>query len=261
MTFLWEAYKRALFVPFVPIIWAVMSVFSIVAAPFGTADGLTLGARAIFWPLMIGAGVLVGAALRVLVQQILCVTNIFLEIALIAVLASAILSAPAIWLLDRLIDPPDARLASLWTVALYVFLVSVSVSALRHSLRPGGLLVPARLLPPAARQPGPRLYARLEPGVQAPLLRLQVRDHYVDVVTERGQASLLMRFADAMAELDGVPGLQVHRSHWVADAAVARVRRERGKHILETRDGAEIPVSKTYLPQVIARGLIEGDQA
>lgn len=261
MTFLREAYKRALLVPFVPIIWAVMSVFCIVAAPFGTADGLSLAARAIFWPLMIGAGVLVGAALRVLVQQILCVTNVLLEITLIAALASVLLSAPAIWLFDRLIEPPAARLSSFSTVTLYVFLVSVSVSALRHSLRPGGILVPVRPLPPAARQAGPRLFARLDPEVQAPLLRLQVRDHYVDVVTERGQASLLMRFADAMAELDGVPGLQVHRSHWVAEDAVARVRRERGKHILETRDGAEIPVSKTYLPQAIARGLIEGDQA
>jgi hypothetical protein len=30
---------------------------------------------------------------------------------------------------------------------------------------------------------------------------------------------LLMRFSDATAELDGLPGLRVHRSWWIAEGA------------------------------------------
>nr|WP_255714076.1 LytTR family DNA-binding domain-containing protein [Pelagibacterium xiamenense] len=56
-----------------------------------------------------------------------------------------------------------------------------------------------------------------------------------------------MRLADAIAETDGVAGLQIHRSHWVAASAVAGLERRNGKTFVALRSGALLPVSRSYL--------------
>ena len=50
----------------------------------------------------------------------------------------------------------------------------------------------------------------------ATLIYLKTADHYVEAFTTAGSTLVLMRFADAVAELDGAGGLRVHRSYWVA---------------------------------------------
>lgn len=89
--------------------------------------------------------------------------------------------------------------------------------------------------------------------MQGALWAISVRDHYVDVRTSTGQASLLMRLSDAMAEAEPVEGIQVHRSHWVAWAAVAAAEREGARLFLRLQDGARIPVSRAHRPRVEAR--------
>ena len=44
------------------------------------------------------------------------------------------------------------------------------------------------------------------------LLHLRMQDHYVEVHTAAGSELLLLRFRDALREVEGVNGLQVHRS-------------------------------------------------
>ncbi|MCB1383384.1 MAG: LytTR family transcriptional regulator DNA-binding domain-containing protein [Notoacmeibacter sp.] len=98
-----------------------------------------------------------------------------------------------------------------------------------------------------AAAPRPALLDRLPGSKRGPLIRLEVQDHYVLVVTAKGREMLLMRLADAIRETEPVDGLQVHRSHWVARDGVADVIRETGKNgrtLLRTTDGAEIPVSR-----------------
>lgn len=267
MTSLFEAYKRAISEPVLPIIWAVMSSFGVIAGPFGTLTAMPLGARLIYWPLIIFFGILIGGALRVLVQQIWGLHRYVVEAPVIAVLATLVLTPPY-WLLTvQMTDAHAVAAPNFPEMALYVFFVSLATSTLRHAFRPGpSVTLPAGDLidQEVAVDPGQdddtvRLLTRLDPALRAPIVRLQVRDHYVDVVTEAGATSLLMRFADAMAELEGHPGLRVHRSHWVADHAVVGARRERGKVVLHLRDGAEVPVSKTYLPQVIERDLLAAE--
>ena len=69
--------------------------------------------------------------------------------------------------------------------------------------------------------------------------------------------SLLLRLADAIAETDGVEGLQVHRSHWVARRAISGLLRGRGKVALWMSDGAVVPVSRRHLGVVLGLGLTE----
>ena len=61
--------------------------------------------------------------------------------------------------------------------------------------------------------------------------------------------------ADAIRESSGVPGLQIHRSHWVAIAAVVGAHRSDGKVLLELSNGLRLPVSRGYLPAVEEAGL------
>ena len=99
----------------------------------------------------------------------------------------------------------------------------------------------------------PRLLRRIEPEYQGEIWAITVRDHYVDVQTSLGKVSLLMRFSDAVEEVDGVPGGQVHRSHWVAWAGVGSVARDGGKVTLQLRNGDQIPVSRVNRNKVYTR--------
>ena len=86
------------------------------------------------------------------------------------------------------------------------------------------------------------------------LLHLHMQDHYVEVHTDEGSDLLLLRFRDALRELDGLDGTQVHRSHWVARAAVAGVERRSGRIALRLVNGNRVPVSRSFAPALRDRG-------
>ena len=96
----------------------------------------------------------------------------------------------------------------------------------------------------------PRLLDRLPTSFGERVLCLQMEDHYVRVHGDGGSALLLMRLNDAIAELDGVEGMRVHRSWWVAmDAVTGTLRRGRGTALLLS-NGTEVPVSRSYADAV-----------
>lgn len=97
------------------------------------------------------------------------------------------------------------------------------------------------------------LLLRLKPVNRGWPLHLTVSDHYTEVTTTAGRELILLRFADALGELGAVPGLQVHRSHWVADAHVARLVRDNGRMTILLGDGTEVPVSRTHAAAVRQR--------
>jgi hypothetical protein len=113
---------------------------------------------------------------------------------------------------------------------------------------------PVAAPPLAPDDPGPSLQPflrRLPPGLGADLLCLEMQDHYVRVQTAAGSALLLMRFRDAVAEL-GDLGMQVHRSWWVAHAAVAAFEQDGRSLRLRLVDGSFVPVSRANAPDVRA---------
>jgi hypothetical protein len=89
-----------------------------------------------------------------------------------------------------------------------------------------------------------RLLLRLPLEVRGEILALQMEDHYVRVHTVAGNTLLLMRMRDAISELEGADGVQVHRSWWVARAAVQEVYREGRRVCLELQSGTRVPVSR-----------------
>ncbi len=92
----------------------------------------------------------------------------------------------------------------------------------------------------------PPLLERLPAARRGRLLHLQMRDHYVEIHTDRGSELVLMRFGDALRELGGTEGMQVHRSHWIARAAVRKIVRRAGRTAAFLENGAEVPVSRRY---------------
>lgn len=105
----------------------------------------------------------------------------------------------------------------------------------------------------AASVEPPPLLRRLKPENRGLILHIAVEDHYTLVKTSRGSELLLLRFSDALAEVGVSRGLQVHRSHWVADDFVDTVKRVDGRAVLRLADGTEVPVSRTYAADVRAR--------
>ncbi|WP_421852811.1 LytTR family DNA-binding domain-containing protein [Oricola sp.] len=90
----------------------------------------------------------------------------------------------------------------------------------------------------------PPFFKRLPRSLGTDLVSLQAQDHYVEVTTAAGRHLILMRLADAEAELDGYPGMRVHRSWWVARAAIDEMRNENGRPVLTLGDGTLVPVSR-----------------
>ena len=108
--------------------------------------------------------------------------------------------------------------------------------------------------PVTALPAGPRLADRLPlpPGGQ--ILALSHEDHYVRVHHTGGTTLLLMRISDAIAELEGVEGERIHRSWWVARAAVAG-RETRGRATsLRLTNGLEAPVARTMVAPLRDQG-------
>lgn len=224
-----------------------------------------------FWTVVVGLSVLWGVSLRVLLQRRFPRLRLGGALALGVVASSVVLACPIRCVALALLPDAGQRVPSIPVFAGLILIAGSGIAVLRwfsethgHGVwrgapstpRPTG--EPAPPAPPAPVPPAeapavrPRLMQRLPAGAQGTLVRLSVQGHYVLVHTTEATHSLLMRFSDALAEVEGHPGLRVHRSHWVARDAIAGHRRKKGRHFLATIDGAEVPVSRAYVADVRA---------
>ncbi len=107
----------------------------------------------------------------------------------------------------------------------------------------------------AAEAPPARFLDRLPPRLKgAELHAVAAEDHYLRLYTDRGTDLILMRLSDAVIEMEGLEGAQVHRSWWVAKEAVLGARRGDGRATLTIKGGVEAPVSRRYAPALRKAG-------
>lgn len=176
-------------------------------------------------------------------------------IAVATVLPFSVIYTPVVYFASRIAARFDLmQYVPLLTVWQGTFLAAACAYTVRTIMIEAGGANPAKADPDTPRPP--RLMSRIDCPPEAALMSISVRDHYVDVRTAAGQASVLMRLSDAIAETEGVDGAQVHRSHWVAWSAVRDVDRRGSNLVLRMVDGAEIPVSRNYREKLEERGLI-----
>ena len=238
--------------------------------PFGTWASLPVSERLLFWSSTVGTNWIVGHIAFSAMSRTVRVwgwpawTGFVL-----AALAAALPGTGTVWLvvtfyLDyRPSSVTDvARLYAQVTV-LHLIIGSLVFHFIYRTLQRGGateeellhLDESAEGVPRAT--PEPALLDRLSARSRAELLHLRMQDHYVEVHTAAGSELLLLRFRDALREVEGVNGLQVHRSHWVARNAVAGVERLGGGRIaLRLVNGSRVPVSRSFAPVLRSRGWI-----
>ncbi|MBI1494744.1 LytTR family DNA-binding domain-containing protein [Halocynthiibacter styelae] len=76
------------------------------------------------------------------------------------------------------------------------------------------------------------------------LLTIQAQEHYVELSCINRSDMTRISISKAVKALEGVDGMQVHRSWWVARRAAKQLKREAGKLVLELNSGENIPVSR-----------------
>lgn len=89
---------------------------------------------------------------------------------------------------------------------------------------------------------------------QSPLLPLQAEDHYVRVYTEAGSDLILLKFRDALAAVDALPGYRLHRSWWAARHAVRSARFRSGTGSVDITGDITAPLSRIYIDALRADG-------
>lgn len=215
--------------------------------PFGTYERLTIWQRATYWIPVVLTVFMVVKLSHKLVDRVFPKASV-LQWQLAAVVTFSTIFTPLVWSYSKLFSDQFDSLKSLFLMAGNVFGVALIFRFV--------LFFISRLKPVEPVQL-PRLYQRLAEGAASPVSRLTVDDHYVEVHLQDGSSQrLLMRLADAVSEMDETPGFYTHRSHWVAADQVVAAFREKQREFLRLRDGAAVPVSRTYRETVQAAGFL-----
>lgn len=239
MTSLVDELKAALWSPTPVLSWLVVTVLVSFSGPFGTYEGFPFLHRLVYWAIVVAISIVAGATVRVVLRRTFRSLGDWGLTLANAVVMSLVLTVPVMLFTNAISAGTDGKnIPSPGEIMFLIFIVAVGVGALRSLL--------SQPPPPA----GPRLMQRVEPEMRGRVIRLAVFDHYVSLITEKGETRLLMRFCDAIAELPPVEGVQVHRSHWVAVDAVQERLCEKGRLFLKTDDGALVPVSRNFRPEV-----------
>ncbi|GAA4641698.1 LytTR family DNA-binding domain-containing protein [Pontixanthobacter gangjinensis] len=242
---------------------SIMTVIGVILAligPFGSFEE-PLPYRLVNWMGFAYIGYAIYSPMGAIVDRIhaaLELPNSGLWIA--AVLAATVPMTIVVWSIGFLPKPvPLPSLEQALTSYFYVLVIGGGVTALFNALEaqktrvaqaPSKQIQPAATLVSEPEETVAKFIDRLPPALGSDLIALEMEDHYVRAHTALGSELVLLRLRDAVAELGGLDGQQVHRSWWVARGAVADVKRERRNVRLVLDGGLEAPVSRANVAQL-----------
>ena len=232
--------------------------------PFDTWGALDLRDRAVFWTLAVGPnwlfGMLVGSAAARAFER-----RGWPAWAGRVVGGSALAAVPGtgvVWLLVagymgyRMAGPYEIASLYAQVIGVHLILNVIVTSLVIRGRGPRGEEAGSGLPRASGEPPGAAFLGRIPARLGHNLLHLRMQDHYVEIHTDGGSDLLLLRFRDALREVAGIDGAQVHRSHWVARSAIAAVVRRRGRIVLRLVNETEVPVSRSFVPALRKRGWI-----
>lgn len=232
------------------LVLAVVGPFGSFSVPFAWRlvywVSLALGGYACYRPI---AGWAVDAGLRLQLPELAA----WIAGCLIATVPMTVL----VWFVGRLPGPftPPGLEAALASYG-YVLVIGGTLTALFYLLEKAGTNgaappaanpaapAPEQAAPLVAAPPRPRFFERIPARLGEDLLALEMEDHYIRVHTRLGSDLILLRMRDAVAELDGLDGAQVHRSWWVARSAVERAERDGRNLRLILAGDLSVPVAR-----------------
>ena len=234
------------------VVAGVAGLFLALAGAFGTGDRPFL-LRLVYWMAMMGLGYVWGAFVtgQYFRDGKRRTGNRWLD----ALVSASIIAAPftvVVWAASTTMfgsHIPPAGLPVLFLTVLIVSLAMVVINMLIEA--------PLDSVTTHAAPAPPKFLDRLPLKLRgAEVWAVEAEDHYLRLHTSRGQDLILLRLADAVAELEGIEGAQVHRSWWVARDAITDAKRGDGRAMLTLKDGAQVPVSRTYAALLRERGWI-----
>ena len=249
------------------ILYFTVIVFAILVGPFGTYDAMSFWQRVIFWSL----DILGGMAIILPILHVFYASRFVREIPSLprmigGIMLGAIPAAAYVTLLFNAIGPKIViptpypllylEMVMFSTVLLLTEFIFWPIVFGAGPKAPPPQTTPAPAQPVQQAQPVqpvppaslPRLIERLPPDLRhAKILSISMQDHYAQIVTDKGEHLLLIRLSDAIDLLDGLAGMQIHRSHWVAQSNAQSLTRNGRRHDLLTTDGRILPVSATRI--------------
>ena len=226
------------------------AVFMTFVGAFGT-DRAGLALRLAYWlALMLGGWMWGMVVSRYFFRNVAKGPSVWWRVAaaslVLALPFSVVVRYASIWVLNGHL--PLSEFPTLIVSVTGVAFVMMSINVL--VARQGEGVTSASATPPKFLE---RLPLKLR---GAEIWAVEAEDHYLRLHTSKGQDLILMRLSDAIAELEGIEGAQVHRSWWISRDAITEAKRGDGRATLTLRDGAEAPVSRTYAGILRERGWI-----
>lgn len=249
-----DTYK-SLFSKLTIAIWAIATVGAVLAGPFGTFYSMSLSARILYWPLVTTSSILLGY-LAYALTRFLMRSGESGASSLVAGVLGTVFVTTDVYLLNKLVSTGRATdvvyLHLLGWVAFVFFSVILGrmmflKAIAAHMTKSAPQMSPAEGLMKGSQDEAlPRILDRLPRANHGAVVRLSANDHFVHIVTDAGEHPIRMRLRDAIAEMDGIEGSLVHRSHWVAHEAITQQDKGQGKVQVVLKNGDRIPVSRNY---------------
>lgn len=223
--------------------------------PFGSFQ-MPLGQRLLYWVIMIGVGHVIFSLTEVLCQKWLANKNlhVYLNLIITSMIGAVFLSFFVDWMSHLFFDSSLSFPHSLVFYYPKVLILSLILNLFGHLLDLARAAKPT--MSPPQEDDDNNFIKRLPLQLGTQLICFSMEDHYLKVYTKRGDHMMLMRMKDALMELENYPGMQVHRSWWVALDAIKQVKKQSRKATLILDNEMEVPVSQKYLPQLKKHGLL-----
>ena len=229
--------------------WGVASVAVAFAGPFGTFSAESFLWRLGYWGSAIACAIIFGLVFGAFWRDVLRERADWKQDVATALSMALTFGALVVWTNRRLSGLAPAETMATGVTLGAVFVISYGVIA--------ALRVVETFEQDSAGCARDRLLARIDAPKSARLARISSDNHHIRIMTLDGaEHRILMRMRDAVQEVDVEPGLWVHRSHWVANAAIVEVSRDGTREILTLTCGSEIPVGPKYRDNLIHAGVI-----
>lgn len=248
------------------------SLMTALIGPFGTYEGQPFSTRFLYWSSLIFGALLPAFAIQRFMFRYLKGPVVVVD--MISAIIIGLVIGTGIWAFNVWVMEFPLRNGSAYALHLLVTLLICCVPvAIRASLKvtpdvaapdpvPDPVHVPdPALTPPPAPEVTPQVSAfmrRLEPEDRGRLMSVSADNHQLEVWTDRGQTRLWLRFRDALHELNDLPGVRIHRSHWVAYEAIKSVETNGRRIEVTLQCGRVLPVSAMGVDPLRAAGLLEG---
>lgn len=219
-----------------------------VIGPYGTFSQLSLPMRLLYWIGIVSVNwIQVRIALRLASAWLSPTDWPWMISPVVAALAATLPATGEVVLLESWLRPGIREASQTGLAELYLLVLVVTLPVTLVLTRLTLPVIPLSAVVHGGGD-GERFFQRLPHRLGRGLLCLRTEDHYLRVFTHAGEDLILLRMADAEAELSGFDGLRVHRSWWVARSALRKVERDGNSRVtLVLVNDMRVPVSRSQI--------------